>query len=191
MDENIFTNSLNFTRGIVKEKLSIGDVAVDATMGNGNDTIFMSQLVGKSGKVYSFDIQEQALTNTKENIKKNNIKVQIELILDGHENMDKYIKEKVKVVMFNLGYLPKGNHDVTTKRDTTLIALQKSLKLLNNGGIIAIVIYHGHEEGKNEKLAIENFVAALNQKEFNVVKFQFINQINNPPIFIGIERRIY
>lgn len=191
MDKNIFTNSLNFTRCIVKEKLTMGDVAVDATMGNGNDTIFLGQLVGKGGKVYSFDIQEQALTNTKENIKKSNVEAQIKLILDGHENIDKYIKEKVKAVMFNLGYLPKGSHDVTTKPDTTLIALQKSLKLLNNGGIIAIVIYHGHEEGKNEKLAIENFVASLNQKEFNVVKFQFINQINNPPIFIGIERRIY
>lgn len=189
MDIYNFTNALEFARDLCRKKLNIGDIAVDATMGNGHDTVLMGQLVGEKGKVYSFDIQESALINTKKVVDENKLLADIKLILDGHENMDEYITDKVKVIMFNLGYLPKGEHGITTKVDTTLIAVKKSMQLLKKGGIIALVIYHGHEEGKAEKNALEDFASSLNQKEYSVVRFEFINQINNPPLFIGIERR--
>ncbi|MCY6485884.1 class I SAM-dependent methyltransferase [Clostridium aestuarii] len=189
MEKNYLTNAMNLAKELSIKKLRDGDVAIDATMGNGNDTIFLAKLVGKEGKVYAFDIQESALTNTKEKLQKNNISCKIELIYDGHEKMDQYVKEEVRLIMFNLGYLPRNEHQVTTKADTTISAIKSSLKLLQKNGVIILVIYHGHVEGKKEKIVIEEFVQELNQKEYNVMQLSFLNQINNPPLLIAIEKR--
>ena len=189
MGKNFLTNSMNLAKEIAIKKLQEGDIAVDATMGNGNDTVFLANLVGESGKVYSFDVQSTAIENTKKRISDNKINTEIELIHDGHENLDKYIKEKVKLVMFNLGYLPSAEHNITTKAETTIVAIKKSLDMLEKNGVILLVIYHGHENGKLEKVAIEEFTSSLNQKEYNVMKLGFINQINNPPILVAIEKR--
>lgn len=189
METNYLTNAMNLAKELCQKKVKHGDVVVDATMGNGNDTIFLCKLVGEKGKVYSFDIQESAVEITKENLKINNVEGQVQLILDGHENIDKYIKEEVKLVMFNLGYLPKAEHRITTKVSTTIMAVEKSLKLLQKNGIVILVIYHGHEEGKKEKENIESFVKNLNQKEYNVIELCFINQVNNPPVLIAVEKR--
>ncbi|WP_125153597.1 tRNA (mnm(5)s(2)U34)-methyltransferase [Clostridium rectalis] len=188
MKENFFTNSMNLAKKICIGKLNEGSIAVDATMGNGNDTVFLANLVGESGKVYAFDIQEKALLNTSEKLKENGVE-NVELIKDGHENIDKYVKEKVDVIMFNLGYLPKLSHNITTKAETTLQAVKKSLNLLKEDSVIILVIYHGHENGKEEKLALENLLSSINQKEYNVIKLEFINQINNPPALICVEKR--
>ncbi|AZV57299.1 methyltransferase domain-containing protein [Clostridium sp. AWRP] len=189
MMQNYFTNAVNIARDICRRKLNKGDIAVDATMGNGNDTELLAELVGDSGKVYSFDIQEAALQNTEEKLMKNNVSGWVKLIHDGHENMDKYVKDKVNLVIFNLGYLPKGEHSVTTKSATTLAALKKALNLICKNGIIILVVYYGHEEGKFEKEELEKYTEKLNQKEYNVVNLCFTNQINNPPMIIAIEKR--
>ncbi|EGO88483.1 methyltransferase [Clostridium botulinum C] len=189
MEKNFLTNSMNLAKEIAIKKLQEGDMAVDATMGNGNDTVFLAELVGDSGTVYSFDVQKEAIDNTRKKIIDNKIKTNIQLIHDGHENIDKYINKDVKLVMFNLGYLPKAEHKITTKSDTTLIAIKKSLNLIHKNGVVLVVIYHGHENGKLEKVAVEEFASTLNQKEYNVMKLKFINQVNNPPILIAIEKR--
>lgn len=189
MDKNYFTNAMNLAKEIAIKKLAQGDKVIDATMGNGNDTVFLANIVGYMGKVYAFDVQESALTNTKEKLKDNNIGDEVRLIHDGHENMDRYINEKVKLVMFNLGYLPNTSHEITTKAETTIIALKKSLDLIEKNGVVILVIYHGHINGKEEKILIEDFASGLNQKEYNVVKLEFMNQTNNPPILIAIEKR--
>lgn len=189
MEKNFLTNSMNLAKEIAIKKLQEADIAVDATMGNGNDTVFLARLVGKSGKVYSFDVQSTAIENTKKRIVDNKINTKIELIHDGHENIDKYIKEKIKLVMFNLGYLPSAEHSITTKAETTIVAVKKSLDMLEKNGVVLLVIYHGHENGKLEKVAIEEFASNLNQKKYNVMKLGFINQVNNPPILIAIEKR--
>lgn len=189
MIKNFFTNSMNIAKEICKIKVKNGDIVVDATMGNGNDTLFLAELVGNEGKVYSFDIQNIALENTEKRLKEMNMENRVKVILDGHENLDKYIQGKIKLVIFNLGYLPNACHEVTTKSETTLLAIKKSLNILEKHGIVILVIYHGHEEGKREKKAIEEFTSCLNQKEFNVAKLSFTNQINNPPELICIEKR--
>ncbi|AYF54298.1 methyltransferase [Clostridium botulinum] len=189
VEKNFLTNSMNLAKEIAIKKLQHGDIAVDATMGNGNDTVFLAELVGDSGTVYSFDVQKEAIDNTRKKIIDNKIKTNIQLIHDGHENIDKYINKDVKLVMFNLGYLPKAEHKITTKADTTLIAIKKSLNLIHKNGVVLVVIYHGHENGKLEKVAVEEFASTLNQKEYNVMKLEFINQVNNPPILIAIEKR--
>lgn len=170
--------------------ISEGDVVVDATMGNGYDTKYLAQRVGESGFVYSFDIQQEALKSTKKKLEKENLLERTKLILDGHENMDKYIIDKeVSCVLFNLGYLPRADHNVITRPQTTIKAIEHSLKLLKPHGVISIAIYTGHEGGMDEKESVYNFVKNLSQNEFNVLESGFINQINNPPQLILIEKK--
>ena len=166
-----------------------GDVVIDATMGNGYDTIYLGNLVGENGKVYAFDVQEEAIKSTKKKVERDNMTDRVELILDGHQNLDKYVKEEVSCVVLNLGYLPRAKHVVITKPDTTLEAIKKSLKLLKPNGIISIAAYIGHEGGLEEKNYICEYLDNLNQNEFNVLHMQFTNQINNPPQLILIEKK--
>nr|WP_246582858.1 class I SAM-dependent methyltransferase [Clostridium mobile] len=188
--KNFFTNSTNLAKEICKLKLENGDRAIDATMGNGNDTIFLRELVGEDGSVYSFDIQKMAIENTRKKLNDINIDMRnVELILDGHQNIDKYVKEKVKLVMFNLGYLPGADHKLTTKADTTIEGIEKSLNILEKNGVVILVIYYGHEGGEEEREEVLDFISSLNQKEYNVAKLSFINQVNSPPELICIEKR--
>ncbi len=87
-----------------------------------------------------------------------------------------------------IGYLPKGNKDIKTSKDTTLVSLEKSLNLLKDNGIILITCYIGHEGGLEEKNAVEDFLKGLDQKKYNVIKYDFINQRNYPPILYGVEK---
>jgi len=186
--KNIFINGIEISKRICQSKLNNGDIAVDCTMGNGFDTEFLCCLVGDKGKVYAFDIQESAVMNTQKKLLESNLLERAEIILDGHQNVDKYIRENVKLVIFNLGYLPRGNHEITTKKETTIEAVQKCLDILEPNGIILLIIYTGHENGKTEKEALECFTSKLNQKEYNVANICFTNQINNPPQLICIEK---
>lgn len=184
----IFRNAVELSKEICKAKLSNGDTAVDCTMGNGNDTAFLGSLVGEKGKVYAFDIQNEAISNTRKKLHDLNFLDRTEIILDGHENIDQYIKSKVKLIIFNLGYLPRGDRKITTKKETTLQAVRKCLDMLDSNGIILLIMYPGHEAGRLEKQALERFSLSLNQKEYSVAKLCFINQINNPPELLCIER---
>lgn len=187
--KNLFINAVEISKEISKAKIEEGDIVIDATMGNGNDTALLCELVGEEGKVYAFDIQKKAIESTKKRIKKLNFENRSELIHDGHENIDKYVDEKVKLIIYNLGYLPCEDHKITTKSDTTIKSVKKGLDLLDQNSVILIIIYPGHESGMLEKIAIEDFTEGINQKEFNVVNIKFTNQINNPPELICIEKR--
>ncbi|GAA0744894.1 tRNA (mnm(5)s(2)U34)-methyltransferase [Clostridium oceanicum] len=189
MLDECFNNGVSIARKICATKLSEGSIAVDCTMGKGNDTLYLSNLVGKEGEVFAFDVQEKAVDKTYKKLKENNMLDRVNLIKDGHENIDKYIKNKVDLFMFNLGYLPGSDHDITTKPETTLKSLKKCIDLLKDKGIIIMVVYYGHENGKKEKIVLEKFVENLNQKEYNVFKTCFVNQVNNPPFVICIEKR--
>ncbi|MGF7057047.1 class I SAM-dependent methyltransferase [Brassicibacter mesophilus] len=184
-----FTNATTIARHIMSCKISKGNIAIDATVGNGNDTVFIAELVGDKGKVYGFDVQKTAMDNTINRLTDIQLDNRVVLINDGHEKIDTYIHEKIDFIVFNLGYLPKGDHNIVTKSDTTIIALSKSLDVLKKNGIILITAYPGHKEGKKEKKDIDSFISKLNQKEFAVLKFEFMNQINDPPILYGIEKK--
>lgn len=166
-----------------------GDIVVDATMGNGYDTKYLAQKVGKNGFVYGFDVQEEAIKSTQKKLEKEGLQDRVKLILDGHENMDKYIEEEISCVIFNLGYLPRAKHQIITKPETTIKAIENSLKLIKPHGIISIAIYTGHPGGMDEKNSIYELIKNLNQSEFNVLECGFINQINNPPQLILIEKK--
>ena len=123
-----FNNVVTISKDICKKVIKAADIVCDCTAGNGNDTAFLASLVGANGKVYAFDVQEEAIENTRKKLQENDLIEKTILINDGHEKIDEYIKEKVKLFIFNLGYLPKLSHEITTKADTTLKAVKKCMK---------------------------------------------------------------
>lgn len=182
-------SALNFSHLLLEEIIQPNDTVIDATAGKGNDTLFLANLVGKKGHVYSFDIQNDAVKTTQNLINKNNCGLQTNVIHDGHENIEKYVAKPIAAAIFNLGYLPTGDHSVITKGQTTIAAIQSSMKLLQKNGLIVIVIYYGHPGGKQEKEQVIDFVKNINQSEYNVLQYQFINQIHEPPILLAIQKR--
>ena len=177
----------------MKKGASIGDVVIDATVGNGNDTLFLSSLVGPSGKVFGFDIQKEALERTLSRLQKEKADENVQLFHSGHENLKELLPNevfgKVKAAIFNLGYLPKGDHSIITKPNTTIEALEQLLEIMSPGGIIVLVIYYGHPGGEHEKDTILDYVHQLDQQKAHVLQYQFLNQKNNPPFIIAIEKR--
>ena len=167
-----------------------GDIVVDATMGNGNDTLFLAKLVGDEGKVYAFDIQPLALENTQKRLAESGVAHRAQLIMEGHQNLDRYVPKGIKAVMFNLGYLPKGDHSIGTRADSTIQAIEKSLELLCKEGIIMIVVYYGGDSGFEEKNTVMEYFKGLDCKKYSVLVQDFINQINCPPIAVCIEKMI-
>lgn len=185
-----YINKITEVNKIFLEKIiEKGDVVIDATMGNGYDTVYLGNLVGETGKVYAFDVQEEAIKSTRKKVERDDMTSRVELILDGHENLDKYVKENISCVVFNLGYLPRAKHTVITKPDTTLKAIKKSLDLLKPNGIISIAAYIGHEGGLEEKNHICEYLNNLDQNQYNVLHMEFTNQINNPPQLILVEKK--
>lgn len=184
----ILSNSLAISHEIIKKVVLQGDSVVDATMGNGNDTLFLAGLVGDNGKVYSFDIQEYALSNTRKKLEEAGVSGCVQLILDGHQRIDHYVAKGIKAVMFNLGYLPKGDHNIGTRADTTIEALKKSMELLLVGGIIMMVIYYGGDSGFDEKEEVLEYVKTIDCRKYSVLVSDFVNQVNCPPIAVCIEK---
>jgi predicted methyltransferase len=179
---------LYMAREFVSACVSGGDLVIDATAGNGHDTLFLASLVGDKGKVLSFDVQKEAIETTRQLLEGENLIHRVDLILDSHENMSDYVHGFVSAVMFNLGYLPGGEHDTITRPETTVNALKAGLLMLRPGGIITVVIYTGHEGGKEERTALFSFCANLNQKQFTVLHYSVINQIHDPPSLLVIEK---
>ena len=165
----------------VKNKIlsSTYTTAIDFTMGNGNDTLTLSKV---AKKVYSFDIQELALKNTKELIKDIN---NVELILDSHENMKQYFSS-FDIGIFNLGYLPQASHHITTTLPSTQEAVCQAIEMMKKA--LFIVVYPGHEEGYQESLWIHEYVSQLDSHQFHVSCFQMLNK-KKAPYVIEIEKK--
>ncbi|MGN9164119.1 class I SAM-dependent methyltransferase [Tissierellaceae bacterium HCP3S3_D8] len=180
-------NAVSIVHNLMKEHLKSGDVVLDCTMGNGKDTLLMAELVGPLGKVYGFDIQDIAIENTKDLLKELDYNNTI-LIKESHEFIDRYIDEALDFIVYNLGYLPGGDKNIKTKVSTTISSIKKALKMLKPNGILCIVSYIGHDGGMEENIGISELLSELDQKTFNVLKFRFINQKNNPPILYVVEK---
>ncbi|GAV22355.1 tRNA (mnm(5)s(2)U34)-methyltransferase [Carboxydothermus pertinax] len=174
----------------LQEVVQAGDVVVDATAGNGNDTLFLAELVGKSGKVYAFDIQEKALKITKEKLAEAFLEERVTLILDSHENIRQYVFSPIKAAVFNLGYLPGGDKKVVTKPKSTIAGISECYKLLELGGIIAITVYVGHPGGEEEKILLEELGQKIPDREGFVVKHEYLNRPQSyPKLYIIGKRR--
>ena len=174
---------LEMAHDFLAEIINKEDIVVDATMGNGYDTLFLARL---AKQVYAFDIQEQALEKTSQRLQEAGL-TNAELILQGHETVDQFVGE-VKAAIFNLGYLPSADKNIITKPHTTIEALEKLCQMLVKGGRIAIMIYYGHEGGDIERDAVMDCVSQLPQQEYTATIYRTLNQINNPPFLVMIEK---
>ena len=141
-----------------------GDRAVDATMGNGWDTLFLAEMVGEEGRVFGFDVQAAAVVSTRKKLVKAELLERCELFERGHEEMAEVVPDEVGAVMFNLGYLPYAEKEVTTRRETTLKALEVAARLLRAGGILTVICYRGHPGGQEEAAGV--LAWAAEQRDF-------------------------
>ncbi len=168
----------------IADSLPVDAVVVDATAGNGHDTLFLAQQLKGKGKVYSFDIQKEALEQTAKLLKENMLHTNVKLIHDGHENIVNHIQEPLDAVMFNLGYLPGGDHSIVTKPESTVKALEGAVKLLKQGGKISVAVYIGHQGGLQELAAVEKFIAQLDTRMYWAIKIEFVNRTSAPVLFL-------
>ena len=151
------------------------DVTIDATVGSGKDTIFLSRI---SKKVYGFDIQKEALEAAQKLLDQEN-RNNVSLILDGHENIDKYVNEYVSGCIFNLGYMFDKDTLIHTKINQVIIALNKTLQLLKIGGKICVL-----SNNLNDNNLLEEWAKQLNNKQYQVLKYQYINNPNNKNLLV-------
>lgn len=179
---------LQYAQFLLKDTVETGDIVVDATAGNGYDTTFLAQLVGEHGHVFAFDVQQQAIDSTNKRVNEAGVANRVSTILDGHENVAQYVQKPISAAIFNLGYLPGSEHQIITKPNTTLQAIESLLNLLKVGGMIVLVIYYGHEGGKEERDQVIEYVSNLPQKKVHVLRYEFINQKNDPPFVIALEK---
>lgn len=179
---------LHYAQHLLQEAIEEGATVVDATAGNGHDTLFLAKLVGDNGQVYAFDVQKEAVNATLLRLLDEGLEHRALVINDGHENVATYVTKPVSAAIFNLGYLPGSDHDVITKPNTTIPAIEALLKLLTIDGIIVLVIYHGHDGGKEERDAVIDYVSQLPQKHVHVLQYQFLNQQNDPPFVIALQK---
>lgn len=178
-------NNLMMSHEFMSRVITGNSLTIDMTAGNGHDTLFLAE---NSKFVYGFDIQETALLNTKTLLDKHHLQ-NVELIYDGHEHVDRYVKGPVDGIMFNLGFLPGHDHSISTKHQTTIQAIQKGLPLLSKNGLMTILVYHGQDSGFVEKDEVLRFVSSIDDSQFKVLKLSFENQRNYPPVLIVIEKK--
>ncbi|MCF7926863.1 MAG: methyltransferase domain-containing protein [Candidatus Izimaplasma sp.] len=170
-----------FVHNKLKETVTNEDYVIDGTCGNGYDTLFLSRI---AKKVFAFDIQELAIKNTEERLRRNKV-YNVKMIQDSHENVDKYIKDKeIKAALFNLGHLPGSDKRVVTKWPSTMKAIQKIKNNLVVNGIIALVVYVGKFGGEEESNELLSYVRSLSHEEYNVIKYSYFNKEKAPYVII-------
>ena len=169
----------------ILEHLGEGEVAVDFTMGNGNDTLFLSRTVGESGRVYAFDIQQAALESTKKRLCEAGAPENYTLICASHHRVKEFVPERIKAGMFNLGYLPGGGKKaVTTMRETTMPAVEAAIEMLLPDGALIIAIYPGHEEGALEGEMVREYLKTLSKYRICASEFHILNSPDSPYFFL-------
>ncbi|MBN2547116.1 MAG: class I SAM-dependent methyltransferase [Spirochaetes bacterium] len=184
-----FSSATSFIHFILKNHVKKKDIIIDATLGNGNDALFLAQLTGANGLVYGFDIQKNAIDSTEKKLIEKKLEDRVKLILDSHENIDKYVKQKISTAVFNLGYLPDADRSIITTPQSTIIALRKVMKLLKNEGLITIVSYIEHQGGYEESIELENFLKIIDEKKYKILKINYLNDKKKAPVLFLITKK--
>ena len=175
---------------IIRIQAPAGGLYVDATMGNGKDTAFLCSLAGEKGHVLAFDIQRCAIDATKELLGQKGYAGRARLLLDGHENLDRYVADSsVDVICFNFGYLPGGDHRIATAPKTSLAAVSKGLAALKSGGMMSLCIYSGGDTGFEEKECLLEYLKSLPPREVTVIENRYLNRGNHPPVPVFLYKR--
>lgn len=173
---------------LLSTHLRPGDRVVDATCGNGKDTLFLARLIAPHGELHAFDIQPEAIERTEALLTQHQLLDGVTCYVASHENMASYVKAPCQAIVFNLGWLPGGDHTITTCSDSTIRALLVARDLLAPGGLLMITCYPGHPGGEQEALAVNTACAAFDPRYFFVWKLSQNNVAPNAPYTIAIQR---
>lgn len=177
--------AVNIAHMLMKECIKEGDLVIDATSGNGHDTLFLSTCVGTNGEVIAIDIQEEAIHSTQRLILQHE-RVNVKYMQMNHADMGTKLKEylgNIACISFNLGYLPGAeDHSIITSSQSTIQALDASCSFLNDDGCISVIAYRGHTYGLEESLAVEQWMQALSPREWHVIAIEAVNQSSTSPI---------
>ncbi len=186
---------VKLAHSLVKGKVKSGDIAIDATVGNGYDTLFLLELVKPMGKIYGFDIQQSAIDSAKKKLQGQSTAQCLTLFCANHADMPNKIPTdyhgKINAVMFNLGYLPGSDKRIITHTETTLTALFAACNMLSDNGIITIIAYPGHEGGENETDRVKNWCLALDPSHFEAQLFESQNENPSAPKLFVVNKISY
>lgn len=187
------SNSLRITDLVwtfLKPVINEGDIVMDATAGNGYDTLKLAQSVGSNGCVFALDLQETAVSNTRALLDEKGLLDRVRLFQDDHTRFDIYLKEaavdSLKAIVINLGYLPGGSRQLVTKTESSQQLLEKCLLYLADEGLITVCLYPGHPEGEKEAIALLEWANQL-KKPFIAHHFKTLNR-NQPPSLLIIQK---
>lgn len=196
--KHALTRIVDWGQELLAEVVQLGDLAVDLTAGNGQDTLFLYQLVGPMGQVVAFDVQSQALLATRERLIAAGAQVRlqqqdiqplscgpgIDLLQVSHAELAGVIPAAPKGIIANLGYLPGGQQDIVTRPESTVLALEQSCSLLADGGRLVVVVYPGHAGGTEEGIEVTNFFTELQVPNFQVLQMKVSNRSQAPFLFV-------
>ena len=208
--KNIIQSTTELALHIARPYIREGKAVVDATCGNGHDTVALAKAVfpdygdgaaasennqecPTTPRLVAFDIQQRAVDATAGLLMEEGFGAQLDagnirLVRDSHENMGDYLEEAC-LIMFNLGYLPGGDKEITTCTETTMKAIQRAAGLLIKGGLLSVTMYSGHREGAKEKAELLDFAKGLDSKMYHVAYVNMLNQPNCPPELLLITRK--
>lgn len=172
-----------------RQLLCPGDWVVDATMGNGQDTCALARLVGETGKVIAFDLQEAAVEKTRTLLAQEGLLERCELHCLNHEHVLQVVREQIKLAVFNLGWLPGGSKFITTRWETTRVAIEGCMQLLLPGGVCTICAYPGHPEGNHELHELQRWLGAIPPQQFNILHQRFLNAGPGAPECFILQRQ--
>ena len=176
----------------IRQGLYAGDIAIDATVGNGADLEFLCRAVAPGGRVYGFDIQAAALEKVRQQLAGQGLIKVARLFLAGHEEMADHIADsdhgQATAIMFNLGYLPGGDHMITTTAETTLAALADSIRLLAPGGRLSVLCYRGHPGGKEETRQVRAWSTELPQAFYTVNTTMSASPGPDTPLLVTVNK---
>lgn len=189
---NLIQSTTDFAMYIASWYISPGAVLIDATCGNGHDTLRLAKAL--PSKLYAFDVQTEAISATKSRLICEGFHEKLDdgticLICDSHAHMASYITEKANVIVFNLGYLPGGNKSFTTVSSSTISAVTSAMSLLADDGLICITMYSGHPAGCEEKEALLTFARKLDPSLYHTAYISMNNQPGFPPEILLITKK--
>lgn len=173
---------------LLRRKVRPGDSVLDATCGNGQDTLLLARLVGETGRVWAFDIQPAAIAATRALLERDALLARVELIEKSHDTLSEVVPPGLRAAVFNLGYLPGAGASLVTAPETSVAALGQAAALLAPEGILTVALYTGHEGGPEEARAVEEWAAGLDPREFNVWCSRQMNRPAVAPYLVWAER---
>ena len=176
----------------MRDSMCIGDIVIDATAGNGHDTLFMAECVGSEGTVIAIDKQEEAIQSTQALMLQHDIH-NVNSMIANHADLEILLQpfsQRVSCISFNLGYLPgSSDRSIITNAQSTIKALHACLPLLNYRGALSVIAYRGHEHGPDEAQAVDDWMRSLPTKEWHVSRIEAINQSAIAPIVYFAEKK--